>query len=271
MFNALRKLSSARMRHRIVRLLPVAIRHSLVDMYISHKMSAFEKNRQKLGVKWIESIPGWMNVSPDIGNNETAELISGFWRDVPENDRGNSPAAYAESSIHWDIDWLKGHVDRLLPSKGTVLDFGCNVGRVLHGFVEDGYKGVGVEINPKAVERGKKTFPSLAKATFYIGDGPESLQKIDGNSVDLIYSCAVLRHVAPEKIDAVIAQFSRIGPKYIITLEDEASLSYRTFPHNYRSKFSSHGWREILTQYAIDVRSYIDIGGLGTMLRIYTR
>jgi len=64
--------------------------------------------------------------------------------------------------------------------------------------------------------------------------------------------------VAPEKIDAVIAEFSRIGPKYIITLEDEASFSYRTFPHNYRSKFGSHGWRETHTQYVIDVRSFID-------------
>jgi SAM-dependent methyltransferase len=256
----------------MVHLFPAAIRHSIVDLYISKRMTAFEKNEKMLGDRWIESIPGWKSVHSEIGTSKMGDLISDFWRGVPANDQGNAPACYAQSPVHWDIDLLKGHVDRLLPAKGTVLDFGCNAGRVLHCFLDDGYHGVGVDINPKAVELGKRTFPSLAKAKFCVGDGPEALAAVAANSVDLIYSCAVLRHVAPEKIDAVIAEFSRIGPKYIITLEDEASLSYRTFPHNYRSKFAHNGWREVLTQYVIDVRSYVgDIGGLGTMLRIYTR
>lgn len=271
MYTFLKKIVPAALRHKMVRLLPAAIRHSLIDMYISKQMSIFEKKRQKFGDKWIESIPGWMNFSSNIGTNKTAELLSDYWRNVPD-DNDNGPTCPTQQGIRWDIDWLKGQVDRLLPNKGTILEFGCGAGRVLRCFVEDGYQGVGVEINPEAVEVGKKVYPSLQEAKYFIGDGPESLKKIDAKSVDLIYSTAVLRHVAPEKIDAVIAQFSRIGPKYIITVEDEASLSYRSFPHNYRSKFSSNKWREVLTQYAIDVWSDIgDTGGLGTMLRIYTR
>ena len=43
MFNFLKQLASAELRHKVVHLLPTAIRHSLVDMYISKQMSAFEK------------------------------------------------------------------------------------------------------------------------------------------------------------------------------------------------------------------------------------
>jgi ubiquinone/menaquinone biosynthesis C-methylase UbiE len=137
--------------------------------------------------------------------------------------------------------------------------------------VEDGYEGIGVEINMNAIEYGKKTFHSLEKVKFYIGDGPDAQKNISAHSADLIYTSAVLRHIAPEKIDIVIAEFSRIRPKYIITLEDETSLSYRTFPHNYRSKFESNSWREVHKEYAIDFQSYIDIGGLGSMLRVYEK
>lgn len=272
MINALKKLAPAELRHKVVRLLPAPIRHRLIDMYISRQMTAFENNTEQLGGKWIEGIPGWVNAHPDIGTGKASDLISDFWKRVA-NDRGegNRPSGYAASLRHWDVDLLLGHAGRLLPNKGTVLDFGCNAGRVLHRFVEEGYNGIGVEINPEAVELGKKTFPSLEKAKFCVGDGPEPLRSVASHSVDLIYSCAVLRHVAPEKIGTVIAEFSRIAPKYIITFEDEASLSYRTFPHNYRRMLGRHGWREILTQYAIDVRSDINVGGLGTMLRIYGR
>jgi SAM-dependent methyltransferase len=272
MFSILKKLFSVKTRHFIIRLLPKALRHFIIERYITNQINALENAKRNLGDKWITALAGWENVGLGATGNNSGAVISNFWRTVPEDDQGNSPQNYAGSSIIWDIQWLKTHIDRLLGGKGSILDFGCNAGRVLHVQLEAGYKGVGVEINPKAVELGKKTYPSLKKALFFVGEGSEVLPKVENKSVDLIYSCAVLRHVAPEKIDAVLAQFSRIDPKYILTMEDEASLGYRTFPHDYRTKFKALGWEEIGSEYAIDIKNNIHDGhGLGTVLRIYAR
>jgi hypothetical protein len=104
MINFLKKLAPAKMRHRMVRLFPRLIRHSIIDIYISKQRHVFEKNCQKLGIDWIESVPGWRNISSDIKGDNTAEYISAFWENVPKEDAGNSPICYAHSTIHWDID-----------------------------------------------------------------------------------------------------------------------------------------------------------------------
>jgi SAM-dependent methyltransferase len=278
----LHRIATPEFRHNILRRLPSSARHGLVDRHITKQSTLLKRIRREFGEKWLESFPGVgkndsgdYKAFPEIGNAKTTgDLISEFWKNVPAEDWGNAPSRYAQSTRTWDIEWMKRHVDRLLPARGSVLDFGCNAGRVLHCLVEAGYRGFGVEINPKAVELGKKSFPSLERATFFVGDGPESLKKVPTGSIDLIYSCHALRHVAPEKIDAVLAEFSRITPKYILTHEDEASFSYRTYPHDYRDKLQALGWMNVRSEYAIDVENdelNHDLLSSGSMLRVYSR
>src|SRR5688572_22887720 len=81
-----------------------------------------------------------------------------YWIAPP--DKGNIPESYAESDVDWDVNFMLVTVGKLLPSGGTVLEFGCNAGRILHRFARSGhYKTIGVEFNPSAVELGKARFP----------------------------------------------------------------------------------------------------------------
>jgi SAM-dependent methyltransferase len=267
MLNTLKKVVPDSLRHEVVHKLPATLRHRLVDGYIERQMSAFKIFLDTHGDKWLENLPAWRSTFEDSGSAES--LITEYWRTIDLD--GNSPAAYAQSAIEYDVQWLRANADKLLPNKGTVLDFGCNAGRVLHRFVEDGYQGVGVEISEKAVSMGKKTFPSLQKATFWIDDGPAALKNVEQGSIDLVYSCSALRHVAPEKIDDVLAEFARIQPSYILTVEDEASSDHHSFPHDYRGKLRALGFVEKSKAYAIDLASYVNIGGIGTMFRVYAR
>ena len=83
----------------------------------------------------------------------------------------------------------------------------------------------------------------------------KKLKEINQGSVDLIYTTSVLRHISPYSFGKVLTQFSRIKPRFIITLEDEASYTYRDFPHNYRKKFADLGWKLLLSDYAIDKKT----------------
>jgi SAM-dependent methyltransferase len=263
---AIKQLAPPKLRHQLVHSLPRPLRHRVVDHYISRQVNALKGRRLAHGDEWLKTVPGW---TMHGANDGLVERISSYWRTV--NEGGNAAAAYAESDVLWDVDWLKAQVDRLLPNKGTVLDFGCNAGRVLRRFVEDGYQGIGVEINPSAVATGKKAFPALERATFLIGDGAVELSRVPTGSVDVAYSCFALIHVAPERIGMIFDEFARIGMKYVILLEDEGSFSPRIFPHDYRGLLGERGYRLIDSVYAIDLKSYVAIGGLGTMFRIYGR
>lgn len=258
-------------KHKLFRKFPRIIRHFLINYYVSKQTNRFNKLMKKAGSRWMEKIPNYNNAfSLDTEENITKQ-ISHFWKTIKADGDDNSAKAYANSKINWDILLVKKNVDKLLKENDTILDFGCNAGRALHVFVESGYNGIGVEINPEAVDYGKKSFPSLKRAKFYVGDGAAVLQEIGTDSVDLVYTFAVLRHVSPENINIVAKELARISRNCIITFEDEASTSYRTYPRNYRKIFETFGYKQIVKEYAIDHRCPIDIGGLGTILRIFKK
>ena len=75
----------------------------------------------------------------------------------------------------------------------------------------------------------------------------------------------------PEHIDAIASEIARITKKYILTLEDEGSLSSRTWPRNYRRLFERFGFRQIKREYIIDIRKITGIGGIGCVFRIFEK
>jgi len=220
---------------------------------------------QELGSDFLEKVSGGDNTVT------TEKDIASFWKSIPLNDGGNSGNDYAHEKRRWDVDLLKDKIEQILPGEGIILDFGCNAGRILHVLVEKGYQGIGVEINPVAVEYGKKCFPSLQNVHFIIGDGAAVLKKIDTASVDLIYAVAVLRHISPCSIDIIAEELARISKQYIISLEDEGSLSIRTYPRNYKRIFLTKGYRQIYKTYAVDHFPLNQRVGMGTVMRVFEK
>jgi SAM-dependent methyltransferase len=237
-----------RLKNKLLSVSPAFVRHAFIDAHIASR-------RRRLK----NAIP----VDPEFLARNQVSSQTEYWSSP---DISNAPQTYAHSSIRWDVDWLIARLIELVPT-GSVVDFGCNAGRVLHHMVDAGFKCTGVELNPKAVEVGLKAFPNLSRATFHTG--PDALKAV--TQADAIYSCAVLRHIPPPVFAQVVQEFGRISPKYILTLEDEGGCDVLNFPHDYPQAFGSIGYQLTRSDYAIDLHPDIDIGGIGTMFRVFKR
>lgn len=191
---------------------------------------------------------------------------------------GNDPRSYAAEAKTWDVDLIERLVLEFLPNGGTVLEFGCNVGRILHRLARlPNHRVIGVEINKDAVAAGKTIYPELQRVRYLVGDGSETLKTLRDGEVDLSYSSHALRHVPPDSIDRVIRELARVTGRYIITSEDEGSPNVvaeghgsSTFPRNYRRLLTPLGWRQQVKHYVVDIADDPEIS-LTSVVRIFER
>jgi SAM-dependent methyltransferase len=191
-----------------------------------------------------------------------------YWVDPPGSGHGNSPEAYAESTNNWDAEWMLSTALKHVPT-GTVLEFGCNAGRVLHYFAER-YKVIGLELNPKAVELARQTFPNLREARLLVGNGEETLRTLPTGSVDVSYSSHALRHVGPSLILSIAQELTRVTTKLLIISEDEGTWDTLNFPRNYRRLFEQMGWHQTEKHYAVDLGDKGDLS-LTSVVRVFRR
>jgi SAM-dependent methyltransferase len=249
MFKFLRQNVSPDKRVQLMQILPKGLRHRIVDLYLQQSQRNYKRFLQT-GVIGVNNKPP-----------------AQFWGSGITDESSNAPKCYAGSQRRFDVDRLL-HYAQTLGIRGKILEFGCNAGRALHYFTDAGYSAIGVEINAHAVEVGKGAHPSLHKAQFHIGDGEFVLPQLPDAYVDLGYTTAVLRHISPKAIDAIVAQLCRIVNGYFITIEDEGTISPLSFPHDYQSLFRKHGGEQISFEYGVDWPGFS--GSAGTVLRVFT-
>lgn len=125
----------------------------------------------------------------------------------------------------------------------SILELGCNTGKTLAYLKAHGYHNVmGVEINRKAIELGKKTFP-LLKDVEIINEPLENVINII-NDFDMIYASGVYMHI-PYDCDWVFEQISNHARKLILTCEDEVQTTFERFARKYKEIFEDYGWQQI--------------------------
>ena len=99
----------------------------------------------------------------------------------------------------------------------------------------------GIEINPKALELGKKTFDlsgiELTCSAIEDADIPE---------VDCIYTHGVLMHLPPES-EGAFETIANKARQFILTVENEFINGNLQWPRNYQKVFSPFGWRQLHT------------------------
>ena len=117
----------------------------------------------------------------------------------------------------------------------SILELGCNCGANLMGLYKEGYHNLsGIEINENAIKELKHSFPELAKAArVSLGSVEELLPKIASNSVDAIFTMAVLMHIHPTS-NFIFSEMVRITRKYIIIVEEETANCGYIYIRNYR-------------------------------------
>jgi SAM-dependent methyltransferase len=110
---------------------------------------------------------------------------------------------------------LKKHVRSY---SSSILELGCNVGRNLYGLKRAGYFNLhGIEINPRAVELGRKHF-NLDNIDIKIGSIEDLIEGID--PVDCIFTVGVLMH---NPNDWILDVIKRKAKRVILTSENETS------------------------------------------------
>lgn len=99
----------------------------------------------------------------------------------PQIERFQARRRYAANIVQW----LKEHG---VPSAGTMVDVGCGAGGALQGFVDSGFKGIGVEIDPDAVEFGRQQGLDTRLGNIANTNLP--------SQIDLVTYIHVLEHIA---------------------------------------------------------------------------
>jgi SAM-dependent methyltransferase len=160
-------------------------------------------------------------------------------------DEGNQPHAYLEATPE-RAEFLLDLVRRQVSPKDPVIEIGCNVGRNLEHLRAAGFSNLtGIEINSEAIDLIAEVYPDLhASATLINAPIESAIGEMADDSFELVYSMAVLEHIHPDS-EWVFAELVRIARRFVITIEDEASVSERHFPRNYREVFEPLGLVEI--------------------------
>lgn len=134
----------------------------------------------------------------------------------------------------------------MLSRMPKILEIGCNAGRNLNHLFQAGFSDLsGIEINERAVQLLKQSFPEMADHTaIYNAPVEESICQFGDGEFDIVFTMAVLEHIHRDST-WIFPEIVRIAKDYLVTIEDERGLSARHFPRNYKRVFESLGMKQI--------------------------
>jgi SAM-dependent methyltransferase len=168
--------------------------------------------------------------------------IENYWKNPTSK---NAPEGYLNGKER--TEFLVGKVKKYLnPIKEqSILELGCNVGRNLYGLHELGFhKLYGIEINKEAIKLMLEKYPYI-NVNFRIGPVEDKIQPWESESIDLIFTMAVLCHIHPDVAETVFDNMVRVTRKYIITIENEIKPGRRHFVRCYKDVFEKRRMKEI--------------------------
>jgi len=179
-------------------------------------------------------------------SEKTVRQIHDYWKNPSEN---NLPEKYVNPKGNLIrskmlIRLIKENTD--LTNQSSILELGCNVGRNLNLLMEDGFQNIhGIEINQHAIKKMQEIYPNLRKhAKITTNSLENTLKEFPKNYFGLVFTMAVLEHIHKDS-EWVFTEIKRITKKYLITIEDEKTISDRHFPRNYGDIFERLDMKQI--------------------------
>jgi SAM-dependent methyltransferase len=133
-------------------------------------------------------------------------------------------------------------VSSLITHEDSILEIGCNLGRNLNHLWQAGYRNLsGMEISEYAVNRLRKEYPCLAATPVDIGPAERSIQNYCSDSVDLIFTMAVLEHLHPDN-KRLFGDIARVARKYVLAIEPrQGRRSHMQYPWDIKNEFTAVG------------------------------
>lgn len=188
-----------------------------------------------------------IELAMDLGSPLGREALHTYWatRGAPQADDTNALSCYTRA-VAWSCflaDWI---ANTGLDHHATILELGCNLGRNLAFLRYRGYTRLtAIEINPHAIAAMRDTYPlTAASSEIRLGALEEVLPNLPERSYDLVFSVGVLVHIHSESA-FILDHIARVARQYILTIEDERSLTPRHFPRDYQDVFAARSWRQI--------------------------
>lgn len=167
----------------------------------------------------------------------SVETVQDYWR---HPDPSNAPDTYVpdhEPRSRYVADLVAATV----PRDARILELGCNVGANLDCLYRHGFRNLsGVEINADAVVLMRNVFPHLDGVR--VRRAPIEVFAERMGRYDLVYTMAVLEHLHSESAWVFAKVASRT--RWLLTVEDEVSRSWKHFPRNYGDIFTGLGMVE---------------------------
>jgi len=166
--------------------------------------------------------------------------VQEFWKNP---NYANLPEKYLHGKER--TDFLVKKIRENFSTDASVLEIGCNVGRNLNGLLSAGYENLfGIEINENAIKEMEKHFPEMAESIkIYNLPAEYAILNIPPNSIDVIFTMAVLEHIHEES-NFIFNKMKEIAKKAIITIEDEVKASERHEPRDYSEIFNCKKFQE---------------------------
>lgn len=167
----------------------------------------------------------------------------------------NQPEGYLDNpNTSLRSKYLADKISQLSVEKtDKILEIGCNVGRNLNALYQDGFEQlVGIEINPHAIDLFEKSYPECYRTNMiYTNPIEDIFRKFEDDSIDLIFSMAVLMHIHPDS-EFIFDEMMRVSKRYIITIEFETGAAGgkldRIWQRYYKDIFEKNGWVETYSE-----------------------
>lgn len=136
--------------------------------------------------------------------------------------------AWGGPFMHWH-GTLRPRIASYIPTS-TILEIACGYGRWTHYLKDLCDKLIAVDLAEKCVEACKQRFASSEHASFYKNDGI-SLDMVNDNSVDLVFSFDSLVHANESAINGYLSQLPRILKKSGVAFIHHSNLG--EYQHRY--------------------------------------
>lgn len=175
---------------------------------------------------------------------KTRQELQRYWSAPP--DEGNMPESYLQESESARSEFLVSLIRKYAGFESRIMEIGCNAGRNLNFLFHAGFQNLSaIEISERAIAKFREAFPEVA-AHVDIRHAPveEALSDYQSNSMDMIFTMAVLEHIHPDS-SAIFGEMVRVARRWIVTIEDEMDISERHFPRNYKRVFEKLGIRQL--------------------------
>lgn len=199
----------------------------------------------------------------------SSEECRDFWAARDHAGTGNEPAAYGGKSMAI-VDAMDAFWSPDVQPGQSVLEIGCNAGANLDALRVKGFGDLaGVEISGDALDELAQRFPELnGAATLHHGPAEDVLPRLPDDSVDVVFTMAVLLHIHPSS-HAVLEHMVRIARRHVCVVEAEHVICAYIFPRNYKQVFERLGCEQIREE-AITRRTHPDVadGYLGYTARL---